>query len=323
MTDCGAVIVAAGLSSRMGDFKPLLPIGDESMIKRVIHMLESVGASPIVVVAGFQYETLAAHVSDSHVTVIENSRYASTKMFDSMLLGLDFLLGKCRRVLFTPVDVPLVQAGTVRALLEWDRTRSEQAGALIRPVFRGEPGHPVVLDMSLYSVLKAYSGKGGLQEAISSGYIKAWEMETEDMGITLDADTPGEYEELLHQEVLMDAGKTRVRMEFQLKLGTDELFFGRDTALFLDLIHQSGEVAAACEAMHMSCSEGWNILERMKDKLGYGILETGGGQLPDRVRLSPKAYSFLNAYKGMREEMQREAKRLFRKYFPDRAGGCE
>ena len=73
----------------------------------------------------------------------------------------------------------------------------------------------------------------------------------------------------------------------------------------------------------MSCSEGWNILERMKDKLGYGILETGGGQLPDRVRLSPKAYSFLNAYKGMREEMQREAKRLFRKYFPDRAGGCE
>ncbi|WP_368044191.1 NTP transferase domain-containing protein, partial [Intestinimonas massiliensis (ex Afouda et al. 2020)] len=32
----GAVILAAGLSSRMGEFKPLLPIGGVSMIRRVV-----------------------------------------------------------------------------------------------------------------------------------------------------------------------------------------------------------------------------------------------------------------------------------------------
>jgi molybdopterin-guanine dinucleotide biosynthesis protein A len=38
-------------------------------------------------------------------------------MFDSAVIGLDFLRGKCDRILLTPVDIPLFTAETVEALL--------------------------------------------------------------------------------------------------------------------------------------------------------------------------------------------------------------
>lgn len=44
----GAVIVAAGMSSRRGDFKPLLRIGAISMVQRIIANFQQAGVSPIV-----------------------------------------------------------------------------------------------------------------------------------------------------------------------------------------------------------------------------------------------------------------------------------
>ena len=52
----GAVIAAAGLSSRMGAFKPMLEIGDTTAVRRIITVLRSVGADPIVLVTGHRAE---------------------------------------------------------------------------------------------------------------------------------------------------------------------------------------------------------------------------------------------------------------------------
>ena len=49
----GAVITAAGMSSRMGDFKPLLNIGAISVSQRIITTLKQAGKEIIVVVTGF------------------------------------------------------------------------------------------------------------------------------------------------------------------------------------------------------------------------------------------------------------------------------
>ena len=57
----GAIIVAAGCSSRMGSFKPLLPLGTNTIIRRVVRLIDTV-ADEIVVVTGYRGEDLECHL---------------------------------------------------------------------------------------------------------------------------------------------------------------------------------------------------------------------------------------------------------------------
>ena len=116
--EIGAVIVAAGMSSRMGDFKPMLSIGEISVAQRVVATLRQAGAERVVVVTGYNADELERHLARSGAVFVRNENYRTTEMFDSALIGLKYMSGKCGRILFTPVDVPLFTAATVRRLLD-------------------------------------------------------------------------------------------------------------------------------------------------------------------------------------------------------------
>ena len=83
----GAVILAAGISSRMGEFKPLLPMGEETVIRNVIRVLQTAGVSRILVVTGYQSKVLQEHLAHAGVMFVHNERFAQTKMFDSVRLA--------------------------------------------------------------------------------------------------------------------------------------------------------------------------------------------------------------------------------------------
>ena len=52
------VITAAGLSSRMKDFKPLMLIGEETMLESIVKNFRMIGAEEIVAVGGYKAELL-------------------------------------------------------------------------------------------------------------------------------------------------------------------------------------------------------------------------------------------------------------------------
>ncbi|MCD8142107.1 MAG: nucleotidyltransferase family protein [Clostridiales bacterium] len=190
MEQTGAVILAAGLSSRMGAYKPLLQIDGVSMIRHVYDAMFSAGAEPIVVVTGYRHEDIEAHLYGLPVAFVHNPEYAHTQQLDSLRLGLRALKGRCQRVLISPADVPLVSQETVDALLR-------ETGDFIRPVYQGKPGHPVVLNMALLPELERYSGGGGLRGAIECSGAVIRDVAVPDGGIALDADTPQDFEALL------------------------------------------------------------------------------------------------------------------------------
>ena len=103
----GALIVAAGKSSRMGDFKPMLQLGSISIAQRVINNFRQAGISKVVVVTGYHADVLECHLASNNVVFLRNENYANTHMFDSVRIGLEYLKDKVDTVLFTPVDVPL------------------------------------------------------------------------------------------------------------------------------------------------------------------------------------------------------------------------
>jgi len=186
----GAVVTAAGMSSRMNAFKPMLEIGCESAVRRIILTLKQAGAKPVVLITGNSAELLEKHVEDLGVVCLRNARYAETQMFDSAKIGLSYLSGKCARILFTPVDIPLFTLKTVKKLLETD-------ASVAVPFCGGHEGHPLLLSAEAAEKILAYSGEGGLAGAIESGGLKKLCVSVEDEGVLYDMDTRQDYERLL------------------------------------------------------------------------------------------------------------------------------
>jgi len=146
MEKLAGIILAAGLSSRMGAFKPLLEIEGVSMVRRVVQLMRGTGADPVVVVTGHRRRELEERLQGTDVELIHNPNYASTQQLDSLRLALAPLEGQCDRLLISPADIPLVKPETVEALL---RT----PGEFVRPVCRGRGGHPVLVSAALIPAL--------------------------------------------------------------------------------------------------------------------------------------------------------------------------
>ena len=163
----GAVIVAAGMSSRMGDFKPMLNIGAITIAQRVVATFQQAGIQRIVMVTGYQAQMLERHLAGNGIVFLRNENYETTKMFDSVKIGLEYMRDKCDRVLFTPVDIPLFTADTVRALMDSN-------APLCCPVCDGETGHPVMIATDLVDLLLGDSGEKMALAARWSGSAFPW-----------------------------------------------------------------------------------------------------------------------------------------------------
>ncbi|MDR1353904.1 MAG: nucleotidyltransferase family protein [Treponema sp.] len=190
----GAVIAAAGLSSRMGAFKPLLPLEGGTVIGRVIGALRGGGAEDIVVVtgrdAGLLEKALGAY---NNLSFVHNADYAATDMFCSAVLGLEFMAGRADGVFFTPADMPFFSADTARLLAERLRRGEEH---IVIPVYRGRPGHPAIMLPAAAKELIRHKNPGGLKGAIEAYGGPKCTLEVDDRGILQDLDTPEDYRKM-------------------------------------------------------------------------------------------------------------------------------
>src|SRR5215472_5242470 len=129
-----AIILAAGASVRMGRPKALLQVQGRTFVRRILDTLHSGGIFNVVVVLRPQQPAAAAEVVAAGAGVVENP-HADAGQLSSLVAGLDALdVPGVESVLVTLVDVPLIQASTVRLLVE--RAASSTA-PIVRAAFRG------------------------------------------------------------------------------------------------------------------------------------------------------------------------------------------
>ena len=300
----GAVIVAAGMSSRMGDFKPMMNIGSISIAQRIVATLHQAGVERIIVVTGYNAQQLERHLAGNGLIFLRNEAYASTQMFDSAKIGLSYLRDKCDQILFTPVDIPLFTALTVTKLLE-------SGAPLACPVCEGKTGHPLLISSSLLDTILSDSGENGLQGAISRCGVTMTQVPVEDPGVLHDADTPEDYQSLLayHNEQL-------IRPELSISLSREKAFFDEKTAMLLSLVEETGSVRRACERMQISYSGGWNIIRALESQLHFPLLERSqGGASGGESRLTERGKRLLGCYQRYSQAMREQAKLLFNDYF--------
>jgi CTP:molybdopterin cytidylyltransferase MocA len=186
----GAVITAAGRSSRMGVFKPLLKIGNLTAAEQVIRSFHAAGIRDIVLVTGNNAEELEKSLTHLSVVFLRKDIYECNEMFDSVKAGFNYLKDTCDRIFLTPVDIPLFTSDTVKLLL------NSKANVGI-PVFKKETGHPIILDNNSVKKILMYTGTGGLRDAIANLSLEIEYVETGDQGILLDMDTPADYRKIV------------------------------------------------------------------------------------------------------------------------------
>lgn len=299
-----ALITAAGMSSRMGEFKPMLNLGSITIAQRVVANFRQAGVDKIVMVTGCQAVTLERHLAGSGVIFLRNEQYETTQMFDSVKIGLEYLRDKCGRVLFTPVDVPLFTAQTVQKLLACD-------APLACPVHGGRKGHPLLVAAGLLPQILSDCGEQGLKGAVDRCGAALTAVEVDDPGVLLDADTPEDYSALVEYH-----NSQLIRPVVSVSLERELPFFDRKTALLLILIDETGSVRAAGQRMQLSYSSCWNRIRTLESQLKFPLIErTQGGAGGGQSRLTPRGRLLLERFDAYERKLQETARELYGRYF--------
>lgn len=188
----GALVLAAGYSSRMGRFKPLLPFGRSSVIESAIELLRQAGVGDIAAVVGYRAAELQPLLNRLGVRCVLNPAY-DRGMYSSVLAGFRSLPGDIAACFLLPGDMPGVQSGTIRLLA--DDYAIHQA-PVTYPVAGGRRGHPPLIANTVFPAILDSDGAGGLKSVLAAYNSASREVEVEDSGIHLDLDTPEQYARL-------------------------------------------------------------------------------------------------------------------------------
>ena len=181
-----ALIPAAGFSTRMKAFKPLLNIEGRTIIERSIELFHRTGIDDIVVVIGHRSDKLIPVVEKTVARFVVNQRYHDG-MFSSIQKGVRELSQQCDAFFLLPVDTPLVHSSTILRLVE---TFTCMPSTLVcTPQFNHRHGHPPLINTCLIDEILAYDGQGGLRSLLRKYRDKTRSVPVPDRHILMDADT--------------------------------------------------------------------------------------------------------------------------------------
>jgi len=188
-----ALIPAAGYSSRMGYYKPLLPVGSLLVIERAVNTFYDAGITDVRVVVGHKAHLLRPVLERLGVRILENPNYARG-MYSSIQIGVQSLSRQEGAFFLLPADYAFVAPATVKKILEiYNEVKTCD---IIFPSYQGKTGHPPLISSSLYKEILTTEPEGGLQEILSR-VKNAMVIEIDDPGMMKDLDTEQDYLEAM------------------------------------------------------------------------------------------------------------------------------
>ncbi|MDQ7833131.1 MAG: NTP transferase domain-containing protein [Desulfovibrionaceae bacterium] len=198
MRSFAAVIPAAGLSSRLPAFKPLLGLGDATTLGRVVRTCRQAKIREIVVVTGHRSAEVAQEAERLGVRAVHNHEFMQG-MFSSVRVGLAALSGGSDGVFVHPVDIPLVRFHVHQRLME--RFARSDAPVLY-PAYAGRRGHPPLVRAGRLPDVLAFAGEGGLRGALAA--LGGEDVEVACAHIHFDMDDDAAYFEALGRLARLD-----------------------------------------------------------------------------------------------------------------------
>jgi molybdenum cofactor cytidylyltransferase len=188
-----SILLAAGLSRRMGQPKMLLPWNGTTVLGQVVSTFAAAGMEEILVITGGEREIIEGLVSQLAllypVRAVFNPAHAEGGMLSSIKAGLSVLNSQYSAALIGLGDQPQVRENNVRSICA---TFVQTRRPLVVPSFQNRRGHPWLARRTIWSEILALPNSTTMRHFFSthSGQV---EYVAADESILQDLDTPEEY----------------------------------------------------------------------------------------------------------------------------------
>lgn len=181
----------------MGELKPLLPLGNKTVIEQVVKTFLRAGVGDIRIVLGYRARDVIAVIKNLSVSWSVNTDFTS-EMLTSVKMGINGLKHDANAFFVMPVDIPLVRPQTLRQLMG---VLAKDASKMICPTFLGERGHPPLIPRQYAGELIHWAGPGGLKAFLERYDRISLDVPVFDAGILMDMDTPEQYGRIVARHV--------------------------------------------------------------------------------------------------------------------------
>lgn len=185
-----AIVLAAGLSRRMGRPKLALPWGGTTVLGQVVSVLERTGLDEIVVVTGGTHALVEELLKAKPVRLCFNPQYENGEMIGSLQTGLGCLDARSLAALVVLGDQPQIQPHVVAAVLQAYR---RTASGLVVPSYCNRRGHPWLVRRRLWKQILEIRGPETLREFLTRNERQIEYVPVETDTILRDLDTPADY----------------------------------------------------------------------------------------------------------------------------------
>ena len=172
----------------MGDWKLLLPFGSSTVAERSVANALGFCRRVILVVGHRAEEIEKLFCGVERVKIVHNPRF-DEGMFTSLRVGAHSVATE--RFFVALADMPLVTPSTYRLIASYagppDRRR-----CVVRPVYQGKPGHPVLFPEGTVDLIAGLAPEAGTRDLLAR--FPLVQMAGEDPSVVIDIDTPEDYE---------------------------------------------------------------------------------------------------------------------------------
>ncbi|MBU9713914.1 nucleotidyltransferase family protein [Evansella tamaricis] len=192
----GAVILAAGSSTRMGEEKQLLPLNGMCMLEQVITNVLAHPFSTVVVVLGHHWEKIRRHISiqDHRIEWVVNDYYQEGQS-SSFKEGFQVARQQhCSGIMFFLGDQPFIHRQTISQILQKGSSDLGQGENpfVLRPFYQHHPGHPVFMGNVTKISLPPMEGDQGGKALFHT--MRKVNLPCTDPYVIFDIDTKEDYE---------------------------------------------------------------------------------------------------------------------------------
>jgi len=184
-----AVVLGAGLSSRMGAQKLLLPFGGKTVIAHIVDQLLASAVDQVIMVVGHQGRKVSDELSGRKVTIIENPDYESG-MLSSVRCGLSHLPANCSAILVVLGDQPSITPQLVDKMLQAFAATEKR---ILVPLNNGRRGHPLLFSAFYRDQVLASFDDVGLRGLLHAHPEDVFELSVASSSVLSDMDCPEDY----------------------------------------------------------------------------------------------------------------------------------
>ena len=186
-----AVVLAAGLSRRMGQAKLLMPVGGRAIVRYVVESVLAGGVDLVWVVTGPDVEPIEAALAGLEAQIAVNPAPEEGQA-SSLRAGIAALPASVDAVLIALGDQPSLAPSIIPALLAARRTSPK---LIVAPRYRDGQGNPVLFKREIFPELLRLTGDQGARPIIQKEPARVEWVEL-DLPMPPDVDTLDDYEKI-------------------------------------------------------------------------------------------------------------------------------